>query len=250
MTFSPYPPKRDCLLYVARHWAVTLTCDAPFLKALRPGLSVSKVEPSGVCFSWYWLSSSRSLGHSLLLGQRSRLNFLSDLVRSLFHQHHRGSHTEFVSHRYNGHFSGRRTRVSFANRTKEFSQLAVLADRRPRRLNEFSSQSGISTVSNRAAIGSLSGGSLGGNQTQKGRQLANVFDLAPVPDASHELASHDPAEPGKRFQILDTARQLRVVLTMAANRAGAPKTDLAAVKSRPALVRSFFHAPSVAYTRD
>lgn len=28
------------------------------------------------------------------------------------------------------------------------------------------------------------------------------------------------------------------------------QTDLAAIKSRPALVRSFFHAPSVAYTRD
>ena len=26
--------------------------------------------------------------------------------------------------------------------------------------------------------------------------------------------------------------------------------DLAAIRSRPALVRSFFHAPSVAYTRD
>jgi Transposase and inactivated derivatives len=28
------------------------------------------------------------------------------------------------------------------------------------------------------------------------------------------------------------------------------QTDLAAIKSRPALVRSFFHAPSIAYTRD
>jgi transposase len=27
-------------------------------------------------------------------------------------------------------------------------------------------------------------------------------------------------------------------------------SDLAHIKSRPALVRSFFHAPSVAYTRD
>jgi len=28
------------------------------------------------------------------------------------------------------------------------------------------------------------------------------------------------------------------------------QTDLAAIQSRPALVRSFFHVPSVAYTRD
>src|SRR6266550_7367816 len=76
MTFFPYPPKRDSLLYVARHGAVTLTCNAPS-KALRPGISVSRVEPSGDLFSWYSPSSSRSLGHSLLLGQRSRLNFFS-----------------------------------------------------------------------------------------------------------------------------------------------------------------------------
>jgi hypothetical protein len=28
------------------------------------------------------------------------------------------------------------------------------------------------------------------------------------------------------------------------------QSDLAAIQSRPAQVRSFFHAPSVAYTRD
>jgi hypothetical protein len=28
------------------------------------------------------------------------------------------------------------------------------------------------------------------------------------------------------------------------------QSDLAAIQSRPTLVRSFFHAPSVAYTRD
>src|SRR6266576_3081545 len=190
MTFFPYPPKRDSLLYVARHGAVTLTCDAPS-KALRPGISVSRVEPSGDLFSWDSPSSSRSLGHSLLLGQRSRLNFFSHLVRSLFHQHYRRPHTQFMGHRHNGHSRGRRARVSFANRTKEFPQLAVLADRRPRSLNEFAAQSWISTVSNRAASGSLSGGSLSGHQPQKGRQLAG----------------YDPANPGKRFQIPNTLRQ-------------------------------------------
>ena len=48
MTFLPYPPKRDSLLCVARHKAVTRTWDAPLSKALRPGHSVSGVEPSGV----------------------------------------------------------------------------------------------------------------------------------------------------------------------------------------------------------
>ena len=157
MTVSSYPPKRDSLLYVARHLAVTLTCDAPS-KALRPGISVSRVEPSGDLFSWYCQSSSRSLGHSLLLGQRSRLNFFSPLVRSLFHQHHRGPHTQFMGHRHNGHPRTEMTRMFFCYSAKELQQLAILADRRPRGLNEFTAQSGISLVSDRAASDSLSGG--------------------------------------------------------------------------------------------
>src|SRR5258705_13884535 len=101
MTFFPYPPKRDSLLYVARHGAVTLPGDAPS-KALRPGISVSRVEPSGDLFSWFSPSWSRSLGHSLLLGQRTRLNFFSDLVSFLFHQHPRAPHPQFRGLRHDG----------------------------------------------------------------------------------------------------------------------------------------------------
>src|SRR4029077_20624303 len=229
MTFFPYSPKRDSLLYVARHKAVTLTCDAPLLKALRPGLSFSKIEPSGVFFSWYWLSSSRSLGHSLLLGQRSRLNFLSDLVRSLFHQHHRHPHTEFVSHRHNGDPRSEVARMFFGHGAKEFSQLAVLANRRPRSFNEFTAKSWVSAMSNRAALGSLPGGVLGGNQTQKSRQLADVFDLAPVSNAGQKLAAHDPADPGHRRYILNTLRQFRIVVAKTADLSGRLK-DLLLIK--------------------
>ena len=63
---------------------------------------------------------------------------------------------------------------------------------------------GISLVSDRAASDSLSGGVLGGHETQKGRQLTNVFDLAPVPDAGqHWLATIQPI-PRNGFQILKT----------------------------------------------
>src|SRR5258708_1750059 len=168
MTFSPYPPKRDSLLYVARHGAVTLTCDAPS-KALRPGISVSRVEPSGYLLPWYSPSSILSLGHSLLLVQRSRLNFFSDLVRSLFHQPHRGPHTQFMGHRHDGNPRTEMTRMFFRYGSKELQQLAILADRRPRSLNEFAAQSWISAVSNRAASGSLSGGALRWHQSQTSR---------------------------------------------------------------------------------
>src|SRR5262245_7534653 len=68
-------PKRDLLLFVARHVAVTLTRNAPLFRAQSPGISVSSIEPSGVCLSRFCLSSSRSLGRCLLLGQRSRMTF-------------------------------------------------------------------------------------------------------------------------------------------------------------------------------
>src|SRR5438093_8654850 len=91
-----YRPKRDSLLYVARHSAVTLAWDAPLSKALRPGISFSSSEPSGVfVLSRFCPSSSRSLGHSLLLGQRSRMNLFSNLERSLLHQHNGNSRAEF-----------------------------------------------------------------------------------------------------------------------------------------------------------
>jgi hypothetical protein len=44
-------PKRDLLLFVARHTAVTLTRNAPLFRAQSPGISVSRVEPSEVFFS-------------------------------------------------------------------------------------------------------------------------------------------------------------------------------------------------------
>ena len=67
--------------------SVTLTRNAPLFRAPSPGISVSRVEPSGAFFSRFCQSSSRSLGRCLLLGQRSRMNLFSYLIGSLFHQH-------------------------------------------------------------------------------------------------------------------------------------------------------------------
>src|SRR4029453_12031598 len=87
MTFLP-PDQRETGCY-AWHGvkAVALTWDASLSQALGPGLSVSKIEPLGVMRSWFCLSSRRSLGPGLLLGQRRRRNRFSDLIGSLVHQH-------------------------------------------------------------------------------------------------------------------------------------------------------------------
>src|SRR5437870_5736455 len=112
-------PKRDCLLFVARHTAVTLTRNAPHSRAQSPGISVSSVERSGVFFSRFWLSSRRSLGQCLLLGQRSRMNFFSQLIGSLFHQHYRNPHTQLTCDRHNSDSGSDLARVFSANPRKK-----------------------------------------------------------------------------------------------------------------------------------
>lgn len=226
-------PKRHLLLCVARHDAVTLTWDAPLSKAQGPGLSVSSIEPSGVCLSPFCLSSSRSLGPSLLLGQRSRMNVFSHHIRSLFHQDHRNPHSEFSCHRYNGDPLSSIARLSAANRAEKISKLAVLSDRRPGSLDQLTSKSAISRMGDRSPIRSISGGVLGGDQAQKSSQLTDIFKLSPIPDSGQKLASHNPADPGHRHQILHTLRQFGIVLTEVADLFGRLKDVCLDVKSSP-----------------
>src|SRR6266498_3671706 len=193
--FSTSRPKRDLLIFVARHTAVTLTRNAPLFRALSPGISVSRVEPSGVFLSRFSESSSRSLGRCLLLGQRSRMNLFSHLIRSLFHQDHRNPHTQLARDRHNGDSGSDLARVFAANRAEKLPQLTILSDRRPGPLDEFASQPFISSASDRPPINSLPGGVLGGHQSQKASQLTDVLQLSPVADACQELAGfiHDAA---------------------------------------------------------
>src|SRR6266542_1142202 len=213
-------PKRDLLLCVARHTAVTLTRNAPLSKAQSPGISVSRVEPSGVFISRFSQSSSRSLGRCLLLGQRSRMNFLSHYIGSLLHQDHGNSDTELSRHRHNGHPGSFTARMSVANQAEKLPELAVLSDRRPGRLDEFTSQAFISRAGDRSSIGSLSGGVLGGDQTQKPRQLADIFKLSPITNSCQRLAGHNPADARHTHHILDTLGQFRIVLAEAADLSG------------------------------
>ncbi len=214
MTLLLSRPKRDLLLYVARHTAVTLTRNAPLSKAQSPGLSVSANEPSGVfVFSWFCQSSSRSLGRCLLLGQRSRLNFFSDYIRSLLHQDHRDPHTEFSCHRNNRDSGSYIARMGPANRAKKLSELSVLSDRRPGGLDQLTSQPSVPAVGDRPAFGSISGRVLGRSQSQKPCQLADVFKLSPIADPGQELAGHNPANPRNRHQALNTLGQFGIFPT-------------------------------------
>jgi hypothetical protein len=130
-------PKRDLLLCVARHTAVTLTRNAPLSKAPSPGISVSRVEPSGVFVSRFCLSSSRSLGRCLLLGQRSRMNFFSHHIRSLLHQDHGNPDTELSRHRHNGHPGSFTARMSVANQAEKLSELQRPFGSPTRKLGSF-----------------------------------------------------------------------------------------------------------------
>src|SRR3990170_1930027 len=111
----------DLLLCVARLKAVTLYWDAPLSKAKCPGISVSRTESSGVVsLPRFCLSSSRSLGHGLLLGQRSRMNLSSHYIRPLLHQDHGNPRTQLSRHRHYGDPRSQMARMSPANRAVKF----------------------------------------------------------------------------------------------------------------------------------
>src|SRR5713226_3301835 len=208
-----FRPKRDSLLYMARHTAVALTWDAPLSQAPGPGRSVSRIEPAGGFLSRFSQSSSRSLGHGLLLGQRSRMNLCSSLIGSLLPQDHRNPPTEFARHRHNGDPGSEKAWMSPADRAEEFPQLVVLADGRPGRLEEFAPQPSIAGVGDGAPLRSVSRGVLGGHQAQKSGQLADIFQLAPIADPRQHLTCDNPAEARNRPQILDALRQFGIALT-------------------------------------
>src|SRR5262245_27390525 len=187
-------------------------------KAQSPGISVSRIEPSGVVsLSRFSTSSSRSLGRCLLLGQRSRMNFLSHHIGPLFHQHRSNPGAKLARHGDDGDPRTHMPGVSAANRVVKLPQLSVLANRRPRRLDQFTPQPAVSGAGDRSPMGFLSRRVLGRNQPQKACKLAHVFKLPPVADAGQELTGHNPANPTNTHHILNALRQLRVVVAKLAN---------------------------------
>ena len=86
------------------------------------------------------------------------------------------------------------TRMFFRYGSKELQQLTILADRRPRSLNEFAAQSGISAVSNRAASGSRLHRSLMIGKSDRDTFLVHIESGKHVVITSDErLASHRSA---------------------------------------------------------
>src|SRR6266550_2170038 len=147
----------------------------------------------------------------------NRQEFFSYLLLSLFHQDHRDAHTELSRHRNDGHSRSQVARMGPAHRAEKLSQLPVLTDRRPGGLDELTSKPPVSRVGDRSSIGSLSGRVLGRHQAEKPSQLTDIFKLSPIPDASHKLTGHNPADPGNRHQILNALGQLGIVSAEAAD---------------------------------
>src|SRR5207253_1387277 len=131
------------------------------------------------------------------------MNFFSHHIRSLLHQDHGNPDTELSRHRHNGHPGSFTARMSVANQAEKLSELSVLSDRRPGSLDHFTSQAFISRAGDRTPIGSLSGGVLSGDQTQKPSQLADVSKLSPIADAGQKLTGHNPADARHTHHILD-----------------------------------------------
>src|SRR5262245_19633150 len=146
------------------------------------------------------------------------MNFLSHHVRSLLHQDRRNPRPQLTGHRHNGHPRTHTTGVAAANGAEKFPKFLVLANRRPRGLDEFASQPAVSSVGDRSPMGFLSRRALAGNQSQKPpSELTYVFKPPPVADAGQVLTGHNPANPTNTHHILNALQELRVVLAKLAN---------------------------------
>ena len=179
---------------------------------LSPGFSVSETEPSGESISRFSPSSSRSLGRSLLLGQRSRMNYFSHHIRSSLFKNRIDSRGEFSGHRHNRFPCRPIARVALIDRTVELPKLWVLADSRPSCLDQFTAKPAITAARDMSARHSLTGGVFGGSQTDKSRQLAHIADLLRIADASQKVTGDDLANPRNAFQMGHRLAKLRVLL--------------------------------------
>src|SRR5262245_56564984 len=146
-------PKRDLLLCVARHRAVTLTRNAALSKAQSPGISVSRIEPFRE-FPFPVLPVVESFpGAMSPLGSKEPNEPFLSPHRSLLHQDHRNPHAEFARHCNNGDPGRHLAGMALANRAEKFSKLAIFSNRRPRGLNELTSKPPIAGMGDRSPIG-------------------------------------------------------------------------------------------------
>ena len=158
MTLS-FPDQRETCCYT---WhgtqAVTLTCNAPSLRHKAPGSLSQGVEPSGVFSPGSAQSSSRSLGRCLLLGQRSRMNFFSHARRVVCFINTAEIRTHSLRATATMATLGPMLPRMFLWQTerKNSRKLPILADRRPRRLNEFTSKPAVSRAGDRSSIDPIS----------------------------------------------------------------------------------------------
>src|SRR6266550_283651 len=186
-------------------------------QALSPGLSVSETEPSGENLSWFSPSSSRSLGRSLLLGQRSRMNYFSHHIGSLLFEDRIDPSGELSGHRHDRFPRRPIARMALIHRAVELPKLRVLADGRPSGLDQFTAQPTIAAAGDVTARHSISGGMLARSQTDESRQLAHVTDLLRITDARQKMTGHNLANPRNAFEIFHRLAKLRILLVEAAD---------------------------------
>src|SRR5438094_2410355 len=97
------------------------------------------------------------------------------------------------------------------------AQFRVFANRGPGALNQLVAQAAVARASNATAIDLISGGMLARHQPQKGGNLADVGDFAPISQSGNQVGRDNPANPRKTGEPANHLPQFRIIYAEAAD---------------------------------
>ena len=145
------------------------------------------------------------------------MNYFSHHIRSLLFEDRIDSSGEFSCHRHDSFPRCPIAWMALIDRAVKLSKLAILADGRPRGLDQFTAKPAIAAARDVTARNSFPGGMFGGRQPDKPRQLAHVAHLLRITDSGQKMAGDDLTNPRDTFQMGHRLAKLRVLLVEAAD---------------------------------
>ena len=122
---------------------------------------------------------------------------------------------EFSCHRHDSFSSRPIARMALVHRAVELPQFRVLANRRPRGLDQFTAQPPVATAGDAAPYHPIPGRL--GYQTEKPRQLSHVGHLLRIANTCQQMTGHDLTDSRNAFQKHHGPTELGILAIKPAN---------------------------------
>src|SRR5579864_44098 len=100
--------------------------------------------------------------------------------------------------------------MALINAIIKLSELGILADGCPSRLNELGAEAPIAYPGDGALVDPVAGGILTRNQTEKGRQLSDIVNERSIADTCQQMRGRNAANAGRAAQELQGPSQVGI----------------------------------------